>query len=167
MDADINDWNDRIIAEFRANAGYVAWSSDDDLAAGRPVPPRLVAFDERQGVPIILVHHTGAKSGLARVSPMLYQPVDAGFAVFASSGGSPRHPDWYRNLVAHPQATVEVGRDKTPVVARRTVGTERERIWTRQVTLVPAFAEFEVTAGRQIPVVVLERAHEQTALPGR
>lgn len=159
MDSDL-DWNDRIIAEFRANNGYVAWSTDDDLAAGRPVPSRPEGFDTHQGAPIILVHHTGAKTGLERVSPMMYRPVGDGYAVFATYGGSPRHPGWYRNLMAHPQATVEVGRDEFPVAARLSEGAERERIWTRQVAFMPAFAEFEAAAGRRIPVVVLERDHD-------
>lgn len=162
MVADINSWNDRIIAEFRANAGRVTWSSDDELAEGRPVPARLAAFNERQGVPIILVHHTGAKTGRERISPMMYQPLGDGFAVFATYGGSPRHPAWYRNLVANPRTTVEVGAERVPVVARLAEGAERERIWATQVALMPAFAEFEAAAGRQIPVIVLERVHDDT-----
>eukprot|EP00918_Siedleckia_nematoides_P108037 GHVU01235701.1.p2 GENE.GHVU01235701.1~~GHVU01235701.1.p2 ORF type:complete len:171 (-),score=14.12 GHVU01235701.1:72-584(-) len=160
MVTDINTWNERIIAEFRANAGYVRWSSEDDLAAGRPVPPRLPAFPECQGVPLILVHHTGAKTGRERINPMMYQPVGDGFAVFATYGGNPRHPVWYRNLTVHPRATVEAGNETVPVLARVTEGTERARIWARQVALMPAFAEFEATAGRQIPVVMLERVHD-------
>lgn len=160
MVADINSWNDRIISEFRANAGYVTWSSDDDLAAGRPVPPRLPAFNERQGVPIILVHHTGVNTGRERVNPLMYQPVGDSFAVFATYGGSPRHPAWYRNLVANPWATVEVGTERVPVLGRLAEGAERERIWAKQVALMPAFAEFESAAGRQIPVIVLERVHD-------
>ncbi|WP_218002666.1 nitroreductase family deazaflavin-dependent oxidoreductase [Nocardia brevicatena] len=159
MPADINTWNDRVIAEFRANAGYVAWSNDDDLAAGRPVPPRLPAFGEGQGVPIVLVHHFGAETGRERISPLMYQPVGDGFAVFATYGGSPHHPAWYRNLVANPRVTVEVGAEKVPVLARLADSVERERIWATQVALMPAFAEFEATAGRRIPVIVLDRTH--------
>lgn len=159
MVTDINTWNDRIITEFRANAGYVAWSSDDDLAAGRPVPPRLPTFGEGQGVPIILVHHFGAETGRERISPLMYQAVGDGFAVFATYGGSPRHPAWYRNLMANPRITAEVGTERIPVSARLAHSTERERIWATQVALMPAFAEFEATAGRRIPVIVLERTH--------
>jgi len=160
MVADISSWNDRVIAEFRANAGYVTWSSEEDLASGRPVPPRLPAFDESHGVPIILVRHTGAKTGRERINPMMYQPVGDGFAVFATYGGSPRHPLWYRNLMENPQATVEVGTEVVPVIARLAAGAERERIWAEQVALMPAFGEFEAAADRQIPVVVLERVHD-------
>lgn len=157
MAVDINTWNDRIITEFRANAGYVEWSSDSDLAAGRPVPPRLPAFGERQGMPIILVHHTGVKTGRKRVNPLMYQPVDDGFAVFATYGGSPRPPAWYYNLVANPRTMVEVDTKRVPVLARLADGTEREQIWAKQVALMPAIAEFEAAAGRRIPVIVLER----------
>ncbi|MEV4123762.1 nitroreductase/quinone reductase family protein [Nocardia sp. NPDC049707] len=155
---DINSWNARIIAEVRANAGYAAWSSDDEFAAGRPVPPRMAAFDE-QGMPLILVCHTGAKTGRERISPLFYQPVGDNWAVFATHGGSPHHPAWYRNLMANPQAAVEVGAERVPVVARLAEGAERERIWAKEIALVPKFAEFEAAAGRQIPVVVLERVH--------
>jgi deazaflavin-dependent oxidoreductase (nitroreductase family) len=153
-------WNELIIAEFRANAGYVAWSSTDDFAAGRPVPPWIPGFDER-GIPLILLHHTGATTGRERISPLFYQPVGDSWAVFATHGGSPRDPAWYRNLVANPRVTVEVGvevgTERVPVVARLAKGAERERIWAKEVAAVPKFAEFEAAAGRQIPVVVLER----------
>ncbi|NKY49416.1 nitroreductase family deazaflavin-dependent oxidoreductase [Nocardia vermiculata] len=153
----MNDWNERIIAEFRANAGQVHWNTDDDIAAGRPVPPPLAGFDTRCGVPILLVHHMGAKTGRQRTNPMMYQPVGEDFAVFATYGGSPHHPAWYRNLTANPRATVEVGRETISVTARLATGAERERIWAAQVSLVPTFAEFEAAADRQIPVIVLER----------
>ena len=132
------DWNRRIIEEFRANEGRVG---------GR-----------FEGVPILLLHHTGARSGLERVNPMAYQAVDGGFAVFASKGGAPTNPDWYHNLVANPRATVEVGTDTVPVVARVAEGEERDRIWTTQKERHPGFAEYERNTTRQIPVVILERA---------
>jgi deazaflavin-dependent oxidoreductase (nitroreductase family) len=150
-------WNERIIAEFRTNAGYVAWSSTDDFAAGRPIPPWIPGFDER-GMPLVLLHHTGAKTGRELISPLFYQPVGDGWAVFATYGGSPRHPVWYRNLVANPRATVEVGTERVAVVARLAEGAERARIWAKEIAAIPKFAEFEAAAGRQIPVVVLERA---------
>lgn len=148
MVADINSWNDPITAEFRANAGYVTWSSDDDLASGGPVPPRLPAFHERQGVSIILVHHTGAKTGRERINPLMCQAIGDDFAIFATYGGNPRHPEWYRNLLANPRTIVEVGTATVPVVARLAEGAQRRRIWAKQVVLMPAFAEFEAVAGR-------------------
>lgn len=152
-----NSWNERIIAEFRANAGYVPWSSEAEFAAGRPVPPRMPGFDER-GMPLILVHNTGARSGRKRINPLFFQPVDHGWAVFGTHGGSPHDPAWVGNLVAHPRVTVEVGTETVPAVARIARGEERERLWARQVALVPKFAEFEAASGRQVPVVVLERS---------
>ncbi|MEK8170537.1 nitroreductase/quinone reductase family protein [Streptomyces sp. M19] len=114
-------WNDRIIAEFRANAGYVPWSSDEEFAAGRPIPPRVPGFDER-GMPLVLVHHIGARTGHERISPLFYQPVGDSWAVFGTHGGSPRHPVWFRNLMAHPRVTVEVGTETATAVARLAEG---------------------------------------------
>ncbi|HVW43105.1 MAG TPA: nitroreductase/quinone reductase family protein [Amycolatopsis sp.] len=157
MATDINTWNARIIGEFRANAGRVSWSTDADLEAGRPLPPRLPAFGECPGVPVVLVHHRGARTGRERINPMLYQPVGEDFAVFATFGGSRRHPAWYHNLMANRRATVETGTERVPVAARLAEGAERERIWATQVAVTPAFAEFEAAAGRRIPVLLLER----------
>ncbi len=107
-------------------------------------------------MPLVLVHHTGAKTGRERISPLFFQPVDDGWAVFATHGGSPRNPVWYHNLMAHPRAAVETGTETVPVVARLAEGAERERLWAAEVALVPRFAEFEEASGRQIPVVVLD-----------
>jgi deazaflavin-dependent oxidoreductase (nitroreductase family) len=134
---DPNDWNQKIIEEFRANEGRV----------GGPF----------EGAPMILVHHTGRTSGTERVNPMMYQAVDGGYAVFASKGGSPENPDWYKNLVANPTTTAEIGTDTVRVTARDTTGDERTRIWDRQKRDYPGFADYEVKAApRVIPVVVLE-----------
>ncbi|MFC5826179.1 nitroreductase family deazaflavin-dependent oxidoreductase [Nonomuraea insulae] len=165
-----NIWNDQIIAEFRANGGYVRWSSEEEFAAGRPIPPRVPGFDER-GMPLILVHNIGAKTGRARINPLFYQPVGDGWAVFGTHGGSPHHPVWYHNLMANPQVAVEVGTETVPAVARLAEGAERERLWAKEIALVPKFAEFEAAAGRQIPVVVLERVQGHASgsqpLPGK
>ncbi|MFG1970361.1 nitroreductase/quinone reductase family protein [Nonomuraea fuscirosea] len=154
---DAGGWNERIIAEFRENAGYVRWSSEEEFATGRPVPPRLPGFEER-GLPLILVHHIGAKTGRERISPLFFQPVGDGWAVFGTNGGSPRHPVWYHNLMANPRTTVEVGAERVEVTARLAEGVERERLWAKEVALVPRFAEFQAASGRQVPVVVLEPA---------
>ncbi|MBB1159980.1 nitroreductase/quinone reductase family protein [Amycolatopsis dendrobii] len=150
------DWNVRILAEFRENAGYVAWSSPEEAAAGRPIPPRMPGFPDK-GMPLILVHHVGAKTGKARISPLFYQPVGENWAVFGTHGGSPRDPAWYRNLMANPRTVVETGAGEIPVEARLAAGEERARIWADQIAQVPAFAEFEAASGRQVPVVLLER----------
>jgi deazaflavin-dependent oxidoreductase (nitroreductase family) len=132
------DWNSSIIEEFRANDGEV----------GGPF----------KGMPILLLHHTGARTGTARVNPVAYQELDDGWAVFASKGGSPTNPDWYHNLVANPRVTVEVGTETHDVVARVAEGEERERIWSEQKRRSPGFADYERKTSRQIPVIILEPA---------
>jgi deazaflavin-dependent oxidoreductase (nitroreductase family) len=91
------------------------------------------------------------------VNPLAYQPVGDDIAVFASKGGADTNPDWFHNLKAHPDVTVEVGTDTVDVRARVAEGDERERIWTRQKEVMPGFAEYEQKTARQIPVIVLER----------
>jgi deazaflavin-dependent oxidoreductase (nitroreductase family) len=88
----------------------------------------------------------------------MYQADGDRLVVFASKGGAPRNPDWYHNLRAHPKVSVEVGKETLEVTARVARGQERQRIWNRQKALYPTFAEYERTAGREIPVVILERA---------
>ena len=135
--ASANDWNRRIIEEFRGNAGKV----------GGPF----------EGAPMLLLHHEGARTGIERVNPLVYQPVGEGFAVFASKAGAPTNPDWYHNLIANPEATVEVGEDTVRVRARVAEGEERDRIWAKQKQDRPNFADYEKKTSRQIPVVILQR----------
>jgi deazaflavin-dependent oxidoreductase (nitroreductase family) len=132
-----NDWNTNIIEEFRANKGEVG--------------------GQFAGMPILLLHHTGAKTGTERVNPVAYQAVDGHFAVFASKGGAPTNPDWFHNVRANPDVTIEVGTETFPVRARVAEGEERDRIWTRQKERYPGFASYEQRTERQIPVIVLER----------
>ena len=132
-----DDWNAKIIDEFRTNAGKV----------GGPF----------EGATLLLLHSKGAKTGAERVNPLAYQSVGDNFAVFASKGGADDNPDWLYNVKANPDVTVEVGTDTVDVRARVAEGEERERIWTRQKELMPGFAEYEQKTIRQIPVVVLER----------
>jgi deazaflavin-dependent oxidoreductase (nitroreductase family) len=136
---DVTDFNQNIVAEFRANAGIV----------GGPF----------EGSPMILRHHRGAKTGTERVNPLVYLPVGDNFAVFASKGGAPTDPQWFRNLVANPRTTVEVGADTVEVQAKVLDGDARHEIWSKQKELMPGFAEYEAqTKGiREIPVVLLER----------
>jgi deazaflavin-dependent oxidoreductase (nitroreductase family) len=136
---DVNDFNAKIIDEFRANAGKV----------GGPF----------EGAPMILVHHRGAKSGVERVAPLVYRADGDRYVVFGSKGGAPTHPHWYRNLVANPDTVVEVGTETIPVRARVAEGDERERIWSKQKQAMPGFADYEakIAGKREIPVVILER----------
>ncbi len=132
----VNDWNQTVIDEFRANDGRVGGMFE--------------------GKPLLLVHHTGARTGIKRITPLMYQQLPGGYAVFASKAGADTNPDWYHNLVANPRTEVEVGEEKTYVHARIAVGEERERIWDRQKRDYPQFEDYESKTSRLIPVVVLE-----------
>jgi deazaflavin-dependent oxidoreductase (nitroreductase family) len=132
------DWNTHIIEEFRANEGRVGGGFE--------------------GRPLLLLHHEGARTGTWRVNPLAYQRLEDGnVAVFGSKGGAPTNPDWYHDLITNPRAKVEVGTEMYDVVARVAESDERERIWSRQKQLMPAFADYELRTKREIPVVVLER----------
>jgi deazaflavin-dependent oxidoreductase (nitroreductase family) len=133
----MNDWNDKVIAEFRANEGKVG--------------------GQFEGAPLLLLHSTGARSGQERVNPMMYQAVGNGFAVFASKAGADTNPDWYHNLRAHPDARIEVGTETIEVTARVLDAEERQPIWEEQKARYPGFADYETKTDRVIPVVMLER----------
>lgn len=133
----MTDWNANIIDEFRENEGKLGGMFE--------------------GAPMLLLHHTGAKSGTERINPLTYQDLGGDLAIFASKAGATTNPDWYHNLLANPDTTIEVGTETNSVTARVVNGDEREAIWTKQKSDRPHFAEYEKTAeGRQIPVVVLE-----------
>jgi deazaflavin-dependent oxidoreductase (nitroreductase family) len=135
------DWNQQIIDEFRANDGRVGGNFE--------------------GRTLLLLHHTGAKTGTERINPLAYQRLSGdSVAIFASKGGAPTTPDWFYNLVAHPDVTVEIGTETHSARARVAEGAERETIWTKQKSDWPGFAEYEEkTAGiREIPVVILDLA---------
>ena len=133
----MSDWNQSTIEEFRANEGNVGG-----------------VFE---GAPLLLLHHIGAKTGTARVSPLMYQAVNGGYAVFASKGGADSNPDWFYNLTASPDTKIEVGADMIAVTARLADGEERERIWEKQKQDRPQFADYEHRTSREIiPVVVLD-----------
>jgi deazaflavin-dependent oxidoreductase (nitroreductase family) len=129
------DFNAKIIEEFRANAGHVSGMFE--------------------GMPVLLLHHTGAKSGKSRINPLVYQGDDGRYVVFASKGGAPAHPAWYHNLKAHPHAAIEVGSDKIDVTCGEATGEERERLYRTQAERLPQFGEYERRTERVIPVMVL------------
>jgi deazaflavin-dependent oxidoreductase (nitroreductase family) len=135
--ADGDDFNGKIIEEFRANSGKVGGYFE--------------------GSPLLLLHHNGAKTGAERVNPLVYQQVGSGYAIFASFGGQPRDPQWFRNVVAHPEVTIEVGTSTLKARARIAEAGERDSIWTTQKERMANFAEYEKTAApREIPVIVLD-----------
>ncbi len=133
---EVNDWNSKIIEEFRASKGQVG--------------------GQFAGAPLLLLHTIGAKSGQERVNPMMYRVVDGGYAVFASKAGAPTNPDWYHNLVAHPEVQAEIGALTLPLTARVAGDDERERIWAAHKADYPGFADYETKTSRKIPVVILE-----------
>ena len=131
------DQNQAIIEEFRANDGVVGGNFT--------------------GVPIALVHHKGAKSGVDRINPLATQKLEHGYAVFASKGGADDNPAWYYNLLANPDTFVEVGTEAFEVRAHEAEGEEYDRIWNKQKADIPTFAEYEKNTKRSyIPVIVLE-----------
>jgi deazaflavin-dependent oxidoreductase (nitroreductase family) len=131
----INDYNQRIIDEFRANGGRPpSWSGTSRL---------------------LLVHHRGAKSGVERVNPVAYLDDGGRYVIFASKAGAPTNPGWYHNLKAHPDTTIEVGSDTVAVTASEVGGEERERLFAAQAERSPQFAEYQQNTDRVIPVIVL------------
>jgi len=139
----MSDWNDTIIAEFRANDGRVGGNFD--------------------GAPIALLHHRGRKSGHEFVSPVVYLPDERDadtIYVFASKGGAPTNPDWYYNLTAAAEGTVERGTDHYAVKVQEVTGDERDRVYAEQAQRFPGFADYaRKTAGvRTIPVLALRRS---------
>jgi deazaflavin-dependent oxidoreductase (nitroreductase family) len=138
----MSDWNDRIVAEFRANEGRVGGGFE--------------------GAPMILVHHVGRSSGKEYLNPLVYLPGegdDDSIYIFATKGGAPENPEWYRNLVAAGQATVDVETSTYPVTVTEVHGDQRDRIYAEQVKRMPGFGEYEQkTQGiRVIPVLRLTR----------
>ena len=147
--ADLNDWNRQFIEEFRAHAGKIR-----ERLAGAPVIGSPLT-----GVPLLLLTTTGAKSGQRRITPLVYLPDDDRLIVFASKGGAPTNPDWYHNLIAHPQVTVEVGTEIFEATAIVLTGEERDRLYAQQAERFPHlhFAEKQAKTSRKIPVIALER----------
>jgi deazaflavin-dependent oxidoreductase (nitroreductase family) len=134
--ADPNDYNAKVIEQFRANAGVVEGWGD---------------------APLLLLTTTGAKSGARRTNPLAFSRDGDRLVVIASYAGAPRHPAWYHNLVANPRATVEVGNETFDVQAEITTGEERERLYRAQAERFPTFTEYEQKTTRQIPVIALSR----------
>ena len=134
---DMNAWNRQIMEEFHANAGKV----------GGPF----------EGIPLLLLTTTGARSGQRRTTPVGYMPDGDRLAIFATRGGLPTNPGWYYNLLAHPEATVEVGTETFEVTAVVLTGEERDRLYARQVERAPVFAEYQAKTTRKIPVIALHR----------
>lgn len=135
---DVGSWNTKIIEEFRANEGRV----------GKPF----------EGAPILLLHTTGARSGTERVNPMMYLDLDGHRYVFASKAGADTNPDWFFNLVTHPEVSVEAGTGTYAATATPVTGADRDRIYAEQARRNPGFAEYQQKTERVIPVVEIQPA---------
>lgn len=133
----MENFNQRIIDEFRSNRGQVG---------GMFAKTKL-----------LLLTTKGAKSGKENTVPVAYTKDGDRFVIVASKGGAPTHPAWYHNLIAHPEATVEVGTEKFKVRAHSTTGEERERLYNQHAGHYPAFHEYKTKTTRKIPVFLLER----------
>ena len=131
-------WNDSIIAQFRANGGQ--------MTSG-PFTGRT----------LLLLTTKGAKTSVERTSPLVYSRDGERFVIVASKGGAPTHPAWYHNLRAHPEVTLEVGKDKFRARASVATAAERRRLYDKHAERMPAFWDYEKKTTRKIPVVVLER----------
>ena len=132
------DWNEnnrKVIDEFRRTGGKASGGED----------------------PLLLLITRGAKSGLERVNPLMYSTDGDRFVVMASKGGAATHPDWYHNLVVHPEVIVEVGAERFSARASTAQGEERERLFNQHAASMPYFAGFQEKTKRQIPVIILER----------
>jgi deazaflavin-dependent oxidoreductase (nitroreductase family) len=135
MSATPKDFNSQVIEEFRANGGK--------------------AGGMFEGMPLVLVHNVGAKSGKEYVTPLVYLADGDDIVIFASKGGAPENPGWYHNLKAEPNASVEVGDRKLDVLATEATGDERDRLYSAQEALQPQFSEYAEKTDRKIPVIVL------------
>jgi deazaflavin-dependent oxidoreductase (nitroreductase family) len=131
----MNDFNAQVIEEFRANGGK--------------------AGGMFEGMPLVLVHNVGAKSGTEYVTPLVYLGEDGRTFIFASKGGADTHPGWFHNLKANPEISIEIGSDTVDAVAVELTGEERDRIYEAQKAKQPQFAEYEAKTDRTIPVIEL------------
>jgi len=130
-------FNDSVIADYRASDGRMT--------------------GQFSGAPLLLLTTTGAKSGRPHTTPLAYTRDGDRLLVYASFAGSPKHPAWYHNLVAHPTATVELGSETFEVEAEVTTGEERDRLFAEHADRVPQFADYQRRTSRPIPVVALNR----------
>lgn len=134
----MSDWNKKVIEEFRANEGKVGGN-----------------FAKMK---LLLLHTTGAKSGLERINPLACMADGERFVIIASKGGAPTHPDWYYNIVANPSVSVEVGTEQFEAKATVVKEPERTELYNKMASINPFFEEYRQKATRVIPVIVLTRS---------
>lgn len=133
----MQSWNDRVIAEFRENGGRTG----------------------QWGRALVLLHHVGAKTGTARIAPVMsFRTSDDGWLIVASKAGAPEHPAWFHNLLAHPDVEIETADDGTVAVRASVLeGPERDEAWERITAKAAGFADYQAKTSRTIPVVKLTR----------
>ena len=132
----MSDFNKKVIEEFRANEGKVG--------------------GHFEGANLLILHTIGAKSGKERVNPLMYLPDDDRYVIIASKAGAPSNPDWYYNVVANPDVTIEVGTEELQAQASVADEPERSELYERMVAVAPGFDEYRQKTDRTIPVVILE-----------
>jgi deazaflavin-dependent oxidoreductase (nitroreductase family) len=137
MSAQMNEFNRKVIDEFRSNKGEVG--------------------GQFKGMPILLLTTTGAKTGKSFTKPLAYTTDGNRIVLIASFAGSPHHPAWFVNLEKNPTVTVEIGADRYQAKAIVTAGTERKRLFEAQAAKMPIFNDYQKKTAREIPVVVLDR----------
>lgn len=133
----MSDFNEEVIEEFRTNDGQVGGYFEN--------------------MDLLLVHTTGAKSGQRRVNPVAYLKDEDRYIIVASKGGAPTNPDWYHNIMANPEVTVEVGTEKFEAQAEITEEPERTELFDKMVAINPGFAEYREKTDRVIPVISITR----------
>ncbi len=137
--ANVNDWNKQVIEEFHANSGKV----------GGPF----------EGATLLLLHTLGAKSNQPRTNPLVYFKDGDNYVIVASKGGAPTNPDWYYNILAHPDVTLEVGTEQFKAHATVAERAERDRIFDNIARQSSQFAGYQKDNPRIIPIVLLERVN--------
>lgn len=131
------EFNRKVIEEFRSSGGKVS--------------------GQFAGAPMIIVTHTGAKSGRTHTTPLVYSKDGDRYVIIASKAGAPTNPSWYHNLIAHPEVIVEVGNETFAAKAVEAKGAERDRLFDAQASLMPQFSDYQRNTSRKIPVIALER----------
>jgi deazaflavin-dependent oxidoreductase (nitroreductase family) len=132
----VSDWNTTIIEQFRAQGGKGVAQFGDAL---------------------LLLHHTGARTGTVRVNPLAYYDDGDRLVIVASKAGAPQNPDWLFNLRANPDATIEIGSERIGVCAAEITGDDYEQTWARVTAAMPGFADYQTKTARRIPLVALHR----------
>jgi deazaflavin-dependent oxidoreductase (nitroreductase family) len=133
-----HDFNRSLIEDLRANRGK---------ATGGPFLGRN----------LVILTTKGAKSGETRENPLVYTRDGDNYVIVASKGGAPKHPNWYHNLLAHPDVTAEIGGERFKAHARVAADSDYERLYQNHAKYMPQFNDYRQKTSRKIPVVILER----------